>query len=278
MIELEERRLLSNYVVNDQSDIPLAPGKGPGKTQNETITLRSAIEQVDLDGGGSITFARAMTIVTTGDLVVSAPDVTINGGTQGSVVLEGSGVVNDAIDLSAGGAVIKGLEFHDFQGAGIGIQSASNVIENCILSADDEGVMINGGLGDASDNLIAGNLIGTDPLGTSDQGNTVSGIEIMNGTGTTIGGTSTAARNIISGNSGTGLADGIWIQGDDSTENLIEGNWIGLDSTGLTALGNSGAGNRHQRRIEQHHWRDDPWRGECHCRRCSGCLCSDIRE
>ena len=55
----------------------------------------------------------------------------------------------------------------------------------------------------------------------------------------TIGGTDAAARNIISGNA----ANGVGIGGGGNTpqqpdQNVIEGNYIGTDVTGMVALGN----------------------------------------
>ena len=60
--ELEPRTLLSNFIVNDPGSGTLDPSQPPGETSAGTITLESAIEQVNIDGGGSITFARSMTI------------------------------------------------------------------------------------------------------------------------------------------------------------------------------------------------------------------------
>ncbi len=57
--ELEKRRLLS-YTVNDSGDAPLDPSKGPAETSNGTISLRSAIQQVDIDGSGEIDFSVSM--------------------------------------------------------------------------------------------------------------------------------------------------------------------------------------------------------------------------
>jgi hypothetical protein len=51
----------------------------------------------------------------------------------------------------------------------------------------------------------------------------------------TIGGTSPAARNLLSGNSGDGILVG-------SSGNLIQGNDIGTDASGLNALGNGANG------------------------------------
>jgi S-layer homology domain/IPT/TIG domain len=77
--------------------------------------------------------------------------------------------------------------------------------------------------------LVAGNRIGTDASGSVDIGNG-SGI-LANTVGLVIGGTTAAARNIISGN-GTGVLLG---SGDD---NLIAGNFIGTDAAGTEPLGN----------------------------------------
>ena len=54
-------------------------------------------------------------------------------------------------------------------------------------------------------NLIQGNFIGTDVSGAVGLGNVNDGVEIRESQGNTIGGLSTAARNIISGNQGDGV-------------------------------------------------------------------------
>jgi uncharacterized repeat protein (TIGR01451 family) len=84
----------------------------------------------------------------------------------------------------------------------------------------------------ASGNLVQGNLIGTDATGTTALSlQSGEGIALSFGASdNTIGGTSPAARNLISGN-----AIGISI-GTDS--NVVEGNFIGTDITGTKAIGN----------------------------------------
>lgn len=76
-----------------------------------------------------------------------------------------------------------------------------------------------------------GNLIGTDITGRD---------AIGNGTGVvmaqaTLGGTTAAARNVISGN----LGDGVFAIGGG---NVIQGNYVGTDVTGTLALGNATGG------------------------------------
>ena len=55
--------------------------------------------------------------------------------------------------------------------------------------------------------------------------------------GTTIGGTTALARNVISGNRGSGVV----VEGD-SAGTLVEGNYVGIDPTGTQPLGNAGSG------------------------------------
>ncbi len=84
----------------------------------------------------------------------------------------------------------------------------------------------------ASDNLIAGNLIGTDAGGRYAIANAV-GMR-MGGTGNTVGGTAIGARNIISAAGGVGVQfDGAGVQ-----DNVIQGNYVGTDITGTVAIPN----------------------------------------
>ncbi len=57
---------------------------------------------------------------------------------------------------------------------------------------------------------------------------------IASGTGSVIGGTTAAERNVLSGNGGSG----IWIEGTTGSH-TIQGNYIGVDTTGDTALANN---------------------------------------
>ena len=82
---------------------------------------------------------------------------------------------------------------------------------------------------------VQGNFIGTDATGTTGLGNTINGVIIAQAAGNTIGGTSAAARNIISANGFRGVA----ITGDSATFNLVQGNYIGTDVNGTADLGNA---------------------------------------
>jgi hypothetical protein len=118
--------------------------------------------------------------------------------------------------------------------------SANSAIGNVISGNQLAGITIqkfDSALGSFG-NFIQGNLIGTDPLGTFAIPNVGPGINIRDAsTGNTIGGNTTAARNIISGNTG----NGIHIVG--SSSNVIAGNYVGTDRVGVSAIPNgSGTG------------------------------------
>jgi len=86
---------------------------------------------------------------------------------------------------------------------------------------------------DDGSSLVVGNIIGLDTNGTEVLPNSADGICLDGERNTTIGGTNSAQRNIISGNN----EDGIEVN-QGSTFGVILGNYIGTDITGLLELGN----------------------------------------
>jgi CSLREA domain-containing protein len=105
---------------------------------------------------------------------------------------------------------------------------------NVISGNSGIGVQLNStGEGD----LVQGNLIGTSADGTAAIPNG-RGVYVGNGTNNTIGGTTAAARNVISGNSQVGIT----ISGFFATGNQVEGNFIGTNAAGTAALPNASGG------------------------------------
>jgi hypothetical protein len=106
---------------------------------------------------------------------------------------------------------------------------------NVISGNDGNGVLLidSGG----GTNYVQGNLIGTDYTGKKDVANGEGGIYIQV-PGNTIGGLTAALRNVISGNE----QSGVFLYGANTSNNWIEGNYIGVDITGEAGLGNGYAG------------------------------------
>ncbi|OAI38856.1 hypothetical protein AYO38_08800 [bacterium SCGC AG-212-C10] len=134
--------------------------------------------------------------------------------------------------------------------------SGENLVENpCINIADRTGIAINGGNGSTvrglainrwscygisvtggTNHVISGNFIGTDTLGTTARPN-LTALFTANATNVTVGGTTAAARNLISGNS----QDGVYIA-FGNPQNKVLNNLIGTNASGTAALANGGNG------------------------------------
>ncbi len=113
---------------------------------------------------------------------------------------------------------------------GLEILSGNSTVEDLVIdhfTADGIDLQTGGG------NVITGNYIGVDSSGATAAGNGYNGVDIYASANNTIGGTTAAARNVISDNAtvGVNLSGG-------SAGNMVEGNYIGTDVTGTKALGN----------------------------------------
>ncbi len=101
-----------------------------------------------------------------------------------------------------------------------------------LISGNQTGVIIGG---NSAANVVAGNFIGTDITGAVELGNLSGGVSVSGGSDHTIGGATTGARNVISGNGNSGVA--VY----NATGVRILGNWIGVSAAGL-ALSNATTG------------------------------------
>jgi hypothetical protein len=126
-------------------------------------------------------------------------------------------------------------------GSGVGIRlGLGNVIggttpaaRNLISGNRAHDILLDGdSLNIVDGTRIQGNLIGTAESGTEALGGLI-GIRVGGATGTVIGGTDPAARNVVSGHDHTGIEVAI-----DVTGTTIQGNYVGTDVTGTKALGN----------------------------------------
>ena len=166
------------------------------------------------------------------DDTLSFPGVEIaGGGTTGNIVehdvigLGSSG--SQALGNAGSGVVIYG-------GAADNVIGGTGSVAAVLISANDgDGVLIIG-LG-TSNNVVAGDRIGTDISGTLDRGNQKNGVEITEGaTDNLIGASIPGAANLISGNYLLGVA----ISEPGTSDNALVGNFIGTDFNGALPLGN----------------------------------------
>jgi hypothetical protein len=253
------REAIINANNNDQSGSTQCP---PGAAGLDTI-------QFNLGAGTpSIAIAAALPEITEA--------LTINGNTGGAtrVELDGSGTQAVAgLSIGSTGVTVRSLVINRFTGdPGIGIRITADgaIVENCIIGLDATGTtaqlnsigidirsanntiggttasarnIISGNgvgifIGGGFSNTVQGNYIGTDITGTLDRGNSMSGVELQTNFNT-IGGSSAAARNLISGNDGNGVLFTV-----GANVNQVQGNFIGTQVNGTSALGNGENGVR----------------------------------
>ena len=149
-------------------------------------------------------------------------------------------IAGNLIGLNATGTAALGNA-----GSGISVQSANNTIGGITAQARNV-ISGNGFVGigligsSATGNTVVGNYIGLNAAGNGMIGNSNDGVYLIDGaSNNTIGGATSAHRNVIAGNS-----DGVQIGGLDggSNNNIVQGNYIGTDATGTLDFGNNDDG------------------------------------
>lgn len=218
--QVQPKILLSSpgtiYIVNSTND------SDDGACNVAHCSLREAINLSNSNAGAdtinfNITGTSPYTISPLSALPAISGPVTIDGTTQtgftGSPIIEldGSliGVYSQGLDVTAGTSTIRGLVINRFSGAGILLRQ-------------------NGG------NIVEGNYIGTNVTATTAAGNGNSGVWVRS-LNNIIGGTTTTARNIISGNA----QEGVYIDtAGPGNGNQITGNYVGTSGTGNAAIAN----------------------------------------
>jgi hypothetical protein len=207
-------------------------------TGGDQCSLRAAIQQANATAGADlINFAIPGTGVKTitvgsqglGPLPPITEQVTIDGYTQAGASPNTKAVGDDAVlkieltQTNVPGA--NGLVISD---------SSNSVIRGLVINRFGTGIFIDG---NSVGNRIEGNFLGTDPTGTLDRGNNFDGVNISEGPSeNVVGGSTPAARNVISANGGTGVFL------DAANANRIQGNYIGTDKGGTKDLGNDSDG------------------------------------
>jgi CSLREA domain-containing protein len=232
------------FTVTEKTDASdLDPGDGDCDVSSVSVgfdcSLRAAIQEAnatpepDLIRFSIIDASGVKTIQPTSPLPAITAPVTIDGYTQTGASPNTKDVGNDAVlkialDGANAGADARGLE--------VTSTSGDSVIRGLAVNRFSTGIAING---DSLNNRIEGNFIGAGSSGAVDKGNRSDGVLIVNSASqNVVGGTTPAARNLISGNDGNGILV------DGGFGNLIQGNYIGTDKSGTSKLGNTEGGVR----------------------------------
>ena len=251
-MKLLERGVLT-VIVASAAAMLAAPASALGETitvnstgntvaDTGSCTLREAIIAANTDTASGVSVAECLAgsgaddivfeigvplggVQTIGVLTTVLPEitsqVTIDGTTQngfagapliqidGNDISDAAATNDDVLRFGTGSAnsIVRGLIIHD--GNEYGLRLGANGIS------------------------VEGSWIGPDFSGGAAFSNDFGGI-IVTGNGATVGGSAAAQRNVISGNS---IGDGVTVESASGT--TIRGNYIGTNSAGTTALGNS---------------------------------------
>jgi trimeric autotransporter adhesin len=208
---------------------------GNARGADGRISLREAIIAANSTANGGtpdkIVFAIAGTGAHTINVTSALPTITgavtidastddsfATNGSRPAIVLDGNNLAGNGLTLgsTADGSTVRGLVVRDFSGNGIVVAAGS------------------------SGNTIVGNYLG----GLDTSGNRLLGEEnveggvYVEGDNNTVGGSTSALRNVISGNSYSGVS----LVNATATGNVIAGNYIGVAADGVTAVGGSSFG------------------------------------
>ncbi len=168
------------------------------------------------------------TLIGTGNVISdNLIGVLISGALAQGVTVQGNLIGTDSTGTADLGNAQSGIQIDNASGNTIEGDSQSEQV----ISGNLVGIEIDGAT--STQNLIEGNLVGTDKSGTAELGNSGEGVLIEGAFGNTVGGTSSAARNVISANQW-----GIRLDGSTAELNVIEGNYVGTDTSGTLNLGN----------------------------------------
>ena len=148
----------------------------------------------------------------------------------GSTDSQGNVITANRIGIGADGVVNGNNTF------GVQVRSDGNVISGNTISGNARsGLIISGA--DAENNQVLGNRIGTNLAGDASVPNGAHGILVTAADNNTIGGPALTDRNLVSGNSGSGIT-----LSNNSTGNTVQNNYVGIDAVGTSAIGNGGNG------------------------------------
>ncbi|MDQ6708573.1 MAG: FG-GAP-like repeat-containing protein, partial [Acidobacteriota bacterium] len=219
------------FIVNNAA---LIQGNFFGTTADGMQPLANGSSAITLQGSKPVTIGG--TTPAARNVIAASGSAGIQAGSPGSTLIQGNFIGTNAAGSGALPNVGVGVALGS---SGIVLGGTTSGAGNLISGNGDDGVRIVG-IDGSSDNIIQGNLIGTDVSGTLAIPNQGDGVEI-NAYGqygserNLVGGTATGAGNVISGNRFHGINV---VASPKTYPNRVEGNLIGVNRFGTGSLGN----------------------------------------
>ena len=198
-----------------------------GASSNTLVNGDNAVIQIELDGDSCDGVCGQALLISSGGSTIRG--LAIHGNFNNGIELSGSGstVAGNFFGLkadgTANGVVASGVYVNNTSDNTIGGTAPA---DRNVISANRDGIFVAAGVADATNNIVAGNYIGTDPAGTAGSGNTQRGI-FVGGFGSTAS-DNTISNNLISGNGHFGIL----FRDGSVAGNTVAGNQIGVDASG----------------------------------------------
>ena len=220
LLSIASSAVAATITVNDSGDV--LHGAGCAATGTGTCTLRDAITFANANAGPD-TFHFALsgsgvhTISVTSELPRITDPVVIDGTSQPGF----SGIPIVELDGSGAGPSSNGLVI-------FGSTSGGSTVKGLVINGFSNSAIV---LANSNGNSIKGNYLGTNASGTAARAN-LEGVSMQSSNDNQIGGSASGAGNLISGNIFNGMDIG------SSSGNVVQGNRIGTDVTGMLPIGN----------------------------------------
>ena len=216
------------FVVDSTTNLNDAtPGDGICRTTQGFCTINAAVDEANaLDNPETITIEFDLPNQVNSIFLVDPLTITRK------VIIDGSSNPGASCPTENDPAVIRvqlvGQAFPENMITLAAGSDGSEIRGLAIVSSQSDGIRINSG-----NNIIACNHIGVQADGVTAAANADDGVQIAGGDNNTIGGAADSDRNVMSGNSGSGVQ-----LSNNAMDNLIYGNYIGTNASGTAAVAN----------------------------------------
>ena len=227
IIDADNNQVMGNYIgTNKNGNAALGNGHGIRITANSSGNL---VGGEGVGAGNLISGNKENGILIN---KIFDTDLSPNNSVQGNLIgTDATG--NAALPNETAGVRIEGESDNLIGGTTAGARNviSGNGSDGAVISGNDVVGMF---VGAATGNMVRGNFIGTNASGAAELPNAANGVRIENAATNTIGGATAGARNVISGNtlSGVELSSG-------ASGNSVQGNYVGIDAPGGSELGNA---------------------------------------